>query len=293
MKNKQPVRKAVFPVAGLGTRFLPQTKTMPKEMLPLVDKPLIQYAVEEARAAGIEEFVFVTSRGKDVLEDHFDQHPELYDVLEEKGKKESLEMVRAADIESGHLYFTRQHQPLGLGHAIWCARHVIGDEPFAIILPDVTVLSDTPCLKQMMDVYNETGGNIIATHEVPAEHAYRYGILDIENDDGRVAKIRGLVEKPAQGKAPSNLSITGRYIVQPQVMDLLEEKMLGAGGEIQLTDALQKMIASGQNFYGLRFQGTTYDCGDKLGWLMANVAFGMARSDLGTGLSIELKKLLG
>ncbi len=290
---KKPVRKAVFPVAGLGTRFLPQTKTMPKEMLPLVDKPLIQYAVEEARAAGIEEFVFVTSRGKDVLEDHFDQHPELYDTLEEKGKKESLAAVQAADIPSGHLYFTRQHQPLGLGHAIWCARHVIGDEPFAILLPDDVVLNGVPCLKQMMEVYNEIGGNVVAVTEVPREHTNRYGILDVANDDGRLAKMKGVVEKPAPDKAPSTLSIIGRYIVQPQVLDFLEQKVVGAGGEIQLTDALQKMIAAGQDFHGYRYQGTRYDCGDKLGFLMANVAFGLERSDLGTNLRSELKKLLG
>jgi len=289
---KQKVRKAVFPVAGLGTRFLPQTKTMPKEMLPLVDKPLIQYAVEEARAAGIEEFVFVTSRGKDVLEDHFDQHPELYDTLEEKGKQEALAAVRAADISSGHLYFTRQHQPLGLGHAIWCARHVIGDEPFAILLPDDVVLNDMPCLQQMMEVYNEIGGNIVAVTEVPREHTNRYGILDVESDDGRLAKMRGVVEKPAPEKAPSTLSIIGRYIVQPQVLDFLEQKKVGAGGEIQLTDALQKMISAGQDFHGYRYAGTRYDCGDKLGWLMANMAFGMARADLGANLKLELKKLL-
>lgn len=288
----QKVRKAVFPVAGLGTRFLPQTKSMPKEMLPLVDKPLIQYAVEEARAAGIEEFVFVTSRGKDVLEDHFDQHPELYDALEEKGKQEALKLVQGTDIESGHLYFTRQHQPLGLGHAIWCARHVIGDEPFAILLPDDVVLSGTPCLQQMMDVYNEIGGNIVAVTEVPKEHTNRYGILDIASDDGRLAKMKGVVEKPAPEKAPSTLSIIGRYIVQPRVLDHLEARVTGTGGEIQLTDALQKMIAEGQDFHGYRYSGTRYDCGDKLGWLTANIAFGMARSDLGAGLKAELKKLL-
>lgn len=289
---KKPVRKAVFPVAGLGTRFLPQTKAMPKEMLPLVDKPLIQYAVEEARAAGIEEFVFVTSRGKDVLEDHFDHHPELVEALEEKGKKDALKILEVTNIPSGHLYFTRQHQPLGLGHAIWCARQVIGDEPFAILLPDDVVLSKTPCLKQMVDVYNEVGGNIVAVTEVPREHTNRYGILDVASDDGRLAKMKGVVEKPAPEKAPSTLSIIGRYIVQPEVLDHLEAKMVGTGGEIQLTDALQKMIASGQDFHGYRYEGTRYDCGDKLGWLTANVAFGMARDDLGAGLRAELKKLL-
>ena len=290
--NRQPVRKAVFPVAGLGTRFLPQTKTMPKEMLPLVDKPLIQYAVEEARAAGIEEFVFVTSRGKDVLEDHFDLHPELYEALEERGKKEALELVRGTDIPSGHLYFTRQHQPLGLGHAIWCARQVIGEEPFAILLPDDVVLSDTPCLKQMMEIYNDIGGNIVAVTEVPREHTNRYGILDVASDDGRLAKMRGVVEKPAPDKAPSTLSIIGRYIVQPGVLNHLDKKVVGAGGEIQLTDALQTMIAEGQSFHGYRYQGTRYDCGDKLGWLMANMAFGMARGDLGADLKRALKALI-
>jgi UTP--glucose-1-phosphate uridylyltransferase len=291
--TKQKVRKAVFPVAGLGTRFLPQTKAMPKEMLPLVDKPLIQYAVEEARAAGIEEFVFVTSRGKDVLEDHFDIHPELYETLAERGKTEALEILKNTDISSGHLYFTRQHQPLGLGHAIWCARHVIGDEPFAILLPDDVVQSRVPCLRQMMDVYNDIGGNIVGVTEVPREHTNRYGILDVAADDGRLAKMRGVVEKPAPDRAPSTLSIIGRYIVQPSVLKHLEEKMVGAGGEIQLTDALQKMIAAGENFHGYRYEGTRYDCGDRLGFLLANVAFGLDRPEFGAQFKAELKKLIG
>ncbi len=292
MKHQHPVRKAVFPVAGLGTRFLPQTKAMPKEMLPLVDKPLIQYAVEEARAAGIEEFVFVTSRGKGVLEDHFDRHPELYDTLEERGKTDALKIARAVEIASGHLYFTRQYQPLGLGHAIWCARHVIGDEPFAILLPDDVVQSGVPCLKQMMEVYNDIGGNIVAVTEVPREHTNRYGILDVESDDGRLAKMQGVVEKPTPDKAPSTLSIIGRYIVQPTVLKHLEAKMIGAGGEIQLTDALQKMIAAGEDFHGYRYEGTRYDCGDRLGFLLANVAFGLERADLGAPFRAELQKMI-
>ncbi len=294
MKNPppRPIRKAVFPVAGLGTRFLPQTKSMPKEMLPLVDKPLIQYAVEEARAAGIEEFVFVTSRGKNMLEDHFDRHPELYETLAERGKQDALNIAKAAEIPSGHLYFTRQHLPLGLGHAIWCARHVIGDEPFAILLPDDVVLADRPCLVQLVDVYNEIGGNIVAVTEVPREQTNRYGILDIASDDGRLAQVKGLVEKPAPEKAPSNLSIIGRYIVQPEVFTHLEQKMIGAGGEIQLTDALAKLIDGGQYFHGYRYDGIRYDCGDKIGFLAANIAFALARDDIKDALRLELQKLL-
>jgi len=287
----RPVRMAVFPVAGLGTRFLPATKAMPKEMLPLVDKPLIQYAVEEARAAGIEEFVFVTSRGKGVLEDHFDIHPELTQTLEQRGKKAELAQVRATEIESGHLYFTRQHKPLGLGHAVWCARHVIGREPFAVLLPDVVVLSERPCLEQMIDAYDEHGGNVIAVNEVPREQTNRYGILSPGAVKGQSVEVLGLVEKPKPAEAPSNLSVTGRYILQPEVFDYLDRQETGAGGEIQLTDAMLKLIGK-QAFHGYRFEGQTYDCGDKVGWLEANIAFALKRPEMAETLRAGLKPLL-
>jgi UTP--glucose-1-phosphate uridylyltransferase len=287
----QPVRKAVFPVAGLGTRFLPATKAMPKEMLPLVDRPLIQNAVEEARDAGIEEFVFVTSRGKGVLEDHFDINPELNATLAQRGKTAELAGVSQTEIGSGHLFFTRQHKPLGLGHAIWCAQEIIGREPFAILLPDDVVLSDRPCMAQMLDVYNEVGGNVVAVVDVPREHTNRYGILDVASDDGRVAKIKGLVEKPAPEVAPSTLSIIGRYILQPEIFDYLNMRMVGAGGEIQLTDAMAKLL-NDQPFHGYRFEGKRYDCGDKIGFLEANIAFALRRPDFGDKLRIALEALL-
>jgi UTP--glucose-1-phosphate uridylyltransferase len=289
----QPVRKAVFPVAGLGTRFLPATKAMPKEMLPLVDMPLIQNAVEEARAAGIEDFVFVSSRGKGVLEDHFDINPELNATLEERGKTAELSGVKKTEIGSGHLYFTRQHKPLGLGHAVWCAQQVIGREPFAILLPDDVVLSDRPCLAQMLDVYNETGGNLVAVVDVPREQTNRYGILDVESDDGRIAKIKGLVEKPQPAAAPSTLSIIGRYILQPEIFDYLNRGSVGAGGEIQLTDAMVGLLLDGkQPFHGYRFEGKRYDCGDKVGFLEANIAFALRRPDMKVQLRAALEALL-
>jgi UTP--glucose-1-phosphate uridylyltransferase len=289
----QPVRKAVFPVAGLGTRFLPATKAMPKEMLPLVDMPLIQNAVEEARAAGIEDFVFVSSRGKGVLEDHFDINPELNTTLEQRGKTAELSGVKKTEIGSGHLYFTRQHKPLGLGHAVWCAQQVIGREPFAILLPDDVVLSDRPCLAQMLDVYNETGGNLVAVVDVPREQTNRYGILDVESDDGRIAKIKGLVEKPEPAAAPSTLSIIGRYILQPEIFDYLNRGSVGAGGEIQLTDAMVGLLLDGkQPFHGYRFEGKRYDCGDKVGFLEANIAFALRRPDMKVQLRAALETLL-
>ena len=286
-----PVRKAVFPVAGLGTRFLPATKAMPKEMLPLVDKPLIQNAVEEARAAGIEEFVFVSSRGKGVLEDHFDLHPELTANLERRGKTAELAALKQTEIASGHLIFTRQHMPLGLGHAVWCAQQVIGREPFAILLPDDVVLSDRPCLSQMMDVYAELGGNVVAVVDVPREHTNRYGILDVSSDDGRIAAIKGLVEKPHPSAAPSTLSIIGRYILQPEIFDHFNMAGVGAGGEIQLTDAMAQLIGT-QPFHGYRFEGKRYDCGDKVGFLEANIAFALRRPDIGDKLRAALEPLL-
>jgi UTP--glucose-1-phosphate uridylyltransferase len=285
------VRKAVFPVAGLGTRFLPATKAMPKEMLPLVDKPLVQNAIEEAREAGIEEFVFVTSRGKGVVEDHFDMHPELNATLEARNKKAELELVKKTEISSGHLYFTRQHKPLGLGHAVWCAKQVIGREPFAILLPDDVVLSERGCLAQMLDIYNEVGGNVVAVVDVPREHTNRYGILDVSSDDGRIAAIKGLVEKPDPTVAPSTLSIIGRYVLQPEVFDHLDAGVAGAGGEIQLTDSMAKLIGS-QPFHGYRFEGKRYDCGDKIGFLEANIAFALQRPEMADKLRAALRPLL-
>ena len=275
----QKVRKAVFPVGGLGTRFLPVTKAMPKEMLPVVDKPLIQYAVEEALEAGIEEIIFVTGRGKAAIEDFFDHSFDLRQVLGERGK----------DAELHRIAYTRQQDPLGLGHAVWCARGLVGDEPFAVLLADDLVMADTPCLKQMIDVFEETGGNVVAVQDVPREHTNRYGILDIGSDDGRLAEIKGLVEKPDPADAPSTLSIIGRYILLPQVFGYLSERKKGAGGEIQLTDSMAKMIGQAP-FHGLRFAGTRFDCGDKAGFFEANVAFALARPDLRDQIASVIRK---
>jgi len=287
----RPVRKAVFPVAGLGTRFLPATKAIPKEMLPLADRPLIQHAVEEARAAGIEQFVFVTSRGKSALEDHFDLNGELNAVLEARGKTDLLKVVKDIQIPAGRLAYVRQAEPLGLGHAVWCAREFVGDEPFAVLLPDEQVLHDRPCLAQMMDAYRTVGGNLLSVFEVPREQTNRYGILDIGADDGRLVAVKGLVEKPAPEKAPSNLSIQGRYILQPEVFGHLSAFERGAGGEIQLTDAMAKLIGR-QPFHGFRFEGARYDCGDKLGFVLANVAYALRRGDMAAAVRAELKTLL-
>ncbi|PWC31579.1 UTP--glucose-1-phosphate uridylyltransferase GalU [Azospirillum sp. TSO22-1] len=286
---RKPVRKVVFPVAGLGTRFLPATKAIPKEMMPLVDRPLLQHAVEEARAAGIEDFVFVTGRSKRAIEDHFDADTELNRTLEDRGNAAALEEVRHSEIAPGRCFYTRQQVPLGLGHAVWCARAVIGNEPFAIILPDDYVLADRPCLKQMVEAYEETGGNVVAVVDVPREHTRRYGILDVESDDGRLAKVRGLVEKPKPEEAPSTLSIIGRYILMPEVFDHLENQQTGAGGEIQLTDAMAKLIGT-QPFHGLRFEGTRYDCGDKIGFVEATIAYALSRPDLSDKVRDLLKK---
>lgn len=287
----RPVRKAVFPVAGLGTRFLPATKAIPKEMLPLADRPLIQHAVEEARAAGIEQFVFVTSRGKSALEDHFDLNAELVSVLKARGKTDLLKVLEGIQIPAGNLAFVRQAEPLGLGHAVWCAREFVGDEPFAVLLPDEQVLHDKPCLAQMMDAYRTVGGNVLSVFEVPREQTNRYGILDVEADDGRLVRVRGLVEKPAPEKAPSNLSIQGRYILQPEVFGHLSAFETGAGGEIQLTDAMAKLIGR-QPFHGFRFEGERYDCGDKLGFVLGNVAYALRRGDMAAAVRAELKKML-
>jgi UTP--glucose-1-phosphate uridylyltransferase len=285
------IRKAVFPVAGLGTRFLPGTKAIPKEMLPLVDKPLIQHAVEEARAAGIEDIIFVTSQGKSAIEDHFAINGDLNKVLEARGKLDALRSVRESELGSGRLFYTRQQEPLGLGHAVWCARALIGNEPFAILLPDDVVLSDTPCLKQMIDAYEEVGGNMVAVVDVPRQWTDRYGILDVVADNGHLARARGLVEKPHPDDAPSTLSIIGRYILQPEVFGHLDRQERGAGGEIQLTDAMAHLIGP-QVFHGLRFKGKRYDCGDKVGFLEANVAFALRRPDLADKLRAALAPLL-
>ncbi len=275
----RPIRKAVFPVGGLGTRFLPATKAMPKEMLPVVDKPLIQYAVEEARAAGIEEFIFVTGRGKSAIEDHFDFSYELQDMLEAKGKGDALEELLGWRPPAGSVAYTRQQEPLGLGHAVWCARHLVGDEPFAVLLADDLVLAETPCLTQMTEAHARVGGNLVAVMDVPREHTGRYGILDTGAEDGRLVEIKGLVEKPDPADAPSTLSIIGRYILQPALFDHLERQQRGAGGEIQITDAMARMLGDGP-FHGYRFEGQRYDCGDKVGFLEANIAFALARPEM-------------
>ncbi|MFO0998462.1 MAG: UTP--glucose-1-phosphate uridylyltransferase GalU [Alphaproteobacteria bacterium] len=277
----KPVRKAIFPVAGLGTRFLPATKAMPKEMLPVVDKPLIQYAVEEAREAGIEEFIFVTGRGKNAIEDHFDFSYELDRVLTDRGRAKDLETARSMMMAPGQLTYLRQQEPLGLGHAVWCARHLVEDEPFAVLLADDLVLSKTPCLAQMCAAYQ--GGHLIAAMDVPRDHVSRYGVLDIAKDDGRLVSVKGMVEKPAPKDAPSTLCVIGRYILDPGVFAILSEKQQGAGGEIQLTDALARMIGK-VPFHGYRFEGTRFDCGDKVGFFEANVAFALARPDLGASV---------
>jgi len=276
---RRRVRKAIFPVGGLGTRFLPATKALPKEMLPVVDKPLIQYAVEEARAAGIEELIFVTGRGKSAIEDHFDHSFELQDNLAARGKKDELALVESIVSRPGRIAYTRQVEPLGLGHAVWCARNLVGDEPFAVLLADDLVLSQRPCLAQMMDLYAETGGNLVAVMDVPREQTNRYGILDVVSDDGRLAEAKGLVEKPKPDVAPSTLSIIGRYILHPEVFAELDRQEKGAGGEIQLTDAMARTIGR-IPFHGLRFEGTRFDCGSKAGFLEANIAFALARGDL-------------
>lgn len=280
----------MFPVAGLGTRFLPATKVMPKEMLTVVDKPLIQYAVEEAAAAGIEEFIFVTSRGKNVLEDHFDRAPELEDTLARRGKNDMLEQLRSWLPKAGSVVSTRQQEPLGLGHAVWCAREFIGDEPFAVLLVDDLIKSKTPCLKQMVDTHRQTGGSLVLVEDVPRAMTNRYGILDVASDDGTLVKVKGFVEKPDPAVAPSTLSIIGRYILEPQIFDYLARQQRGAGNEIQLTDAMAAMLTTGA-YYGMRYEGVRYDCGDRLGFLKANVALALDRPDLASGLRDFLKEI--
>ncbi|WP_282607364.1 UTP--glucose-1-phosphate uridylyltransferase GalU [Pelagibius sp. Alg239-R121] len=283
------VRKAIFPVGGLGTRFLPATKAMPKEMLPVVDKPLIQYAVEEARDAGIEEFIFVTGRGKACIEDHFDRSHELEDTLSGRGKTAELEQIAELLAAPGKVCYTRQQEPLGLGHAVWCARNLVGNEPFAVLLADDLVQARTPCLKQMVEAHEPVGGNLVAVMDIPREHTNRYGILDVVSDNGQLAEAKGLVEKPAPEVAPSTLSIIGRYILQPEVFDELERQERGAGNEIQLTDAMARTIGR-IPFHGLRFSGTRFDCGSKAGFLEANIAFALARPDLGNDMADILSR---
>ena len=277
------IRKAVFPVAGLGTRFLPATKVMPKEMLPINDRPLIQYVVEEAREAGIEEFIFVTGRYKEMLEEHFDFQPELQQTLEARGKIDMLQKVRDSEMPAGRLFLTRQPRPLGLGHAVWCAAKLVGNEPFAVLLPDVLMQGKQGCLKQMVDVYNEKGGNVIAVEAVAPENAHQYGIVKSSNINNDIITIEGLVEKPKKGTAPSNLSVVGRYILQPEIFNHLSVFETGAGGEIQLTDAMIKLIGN-QTFSGIKFKGTSYDCGSRLGFIQANIAFALEDKEIGNGV---------
>jgi UTP--glucose-1-phosphate uridylyltransferase len=274
------VTKAIFPVAGLGTRFLPATKSIPKEIMTLVDRPLIQYAIDEARAAGIKEFIFVTARGKSALEDYFDIAPELEKTLRRKGKKDLLQTLKSTNMESGQIAYIRQNKAMGLGHAVWCARRLLGNEPFAVILPDDVIAAEKPCLQQMVEAHAEIGGNMVAAMEVPESKTSSYGILDIREDMGSVVSVKGMVEKPSVSEAPSNLAVIGRYILSPDVMRNLNKAKSGAGGEIQLTDAIAQEIANSDNVYGFRFRGQRYDCGSKAGFLQATVAFGLARDDL-------------
>ena len=287
--NQPPVRTALFPVAGLGTRFLPATKASPKEMLVVVDKPLIQYAVEEARAAGIENFIFVTAHGKTAIEDHFDMNHPLEHMLLQRHKIEELEELKKSQLGPGQAVFLRQQQPLGLGHAVWCARHLIGSQPFALLLADDLILSGTPCLRQMMAAYEQKGGNLAAVMDVPPAHVNRYGILDIAADDGIHVQARNVVEKPAPDRAPSHTAIVGRYILQPDIFDILGEKQTGIDGEIQLTDSFLPLIKK-MPFHGLRFEGQRFDCGTKEGWLEANIAFAYNRPDLRSQLLDSVRK---
>ncbi len=289
---KRKVTKAIFPVAGLGTRFLPATKSVPKEIMTLVDRPLIQYAIDEARSAGIEEFIFVTSRGKSALEDYFDAAPELEAAVRRKNNPELLDVLQSTTMPSGAIAYIRQHQALGLGHAVWCARRLIANEPFAVILPDDVIAGETPCLQQMAEAYAETGGSMVAAMEVPYHKASAYGILDVESEDGAKVKVRAMVEKPKAEEAPSNLAVIGRYILTPDVMENLNRMKSGAGGEIQLTDAIADEIEAGRGVYGYRFRGQRFDCGSKAGFLQATVAFGLSRDDLRDEFAGYLEELM-
>lgn len=286
------VRKAVFPAAGLGTRFLPATKAIPKEMLTVLDKPLIQHVVEEAAEAGIEQFIFVTSRGKGAIEDHFDRAPELERTLKDRGKDEALLAATSMIRGFGEVSYVRQMQPLGLGHAVWCARHLVGDEPFAVISPDDLVLSSKPCIAQLIEAYSETGANIVAAMDVPLQDTCKYGILDTDNASGKIVEVKGMVEKPEPETAPSTLSIIGRYVLDPSVFGALDRQEKGAGGEIQLTDAIAARIGK-EGVFGLRFEGSRFDCGTKEGWLEANIAFAARDPDLSSILRTALERELG
>jgi UTP--glucose-1-phosphate uridylyltransferase len=290
----QKIRKAIFPVAGLGTRFLPATKALPKEMLPVVDRPLIQYVVDEAREAGIEHFIFVTGRNKSVIEDHFDRQFELEVTLRERGKHSELDALDRDLPGAGTVSFTRQQSPLGLGHAVWCARELVGREPFALLLPDVLVQAKKSCLTQMMETYVSVGSaaNVIAVEQVAEERTHMYGVVGVGKRKNAAFEITSMVEKPPRGSAPSNLIITGRYILQPEIFDMLASQQRGAGGEIQLTDAMIR-LSQRQPFYGLEFDGRTFDCGSKLGFLAANVAYALARDDLAPAFRAELARLIG
>jgi UTP--glucose-1-phosphate uridylyltransferase len=290
----KPLRKAILPVAGLGTRFLPATKAMPKEMLPVVDRPLIQHVVDEARQAGIEHFIFVTGRNKGVIEDHFDRQFELELTLTERNRKAELELLASDLPGAGQTSFTRQQSPLGLGHAVWCARELVGNEPFALLLPDVLVQAPRGCLAQMIDAYQslDDGGNIIAVEEVPLERIHMYGVVGIGTAKGSAFEITEMVEKPSRADAPSNLIITGRYILQPEIFSILAKQQRGAGGEIQLTDAMIS-LAKLQRFYGFKFEGKSFDCGSKIGFLAANVAYALARDDIAPAFRAAIEELLG
>lgn len=293
-KPSKRVRMAVLPVAGLGTRFLPATKAVPKEMLTVVDRPVVQHVVDEAKAAGIEHFVFVTGRGKAVIEDHFDHQFELEATLKDRGKTAPLESLLADLPKAGATSFTRQQQPLGLGHAVWCARDIVGDEPFALLLPDMLHKSGTPCLKTMIDAYEEFGGNHIAVSPVPEDQTHQYGIVGVKDRNAKVSQITAMVEKPKPADAPSNLHITGRYILQPEIFPILAEQERGAGNEIQLTDSMKTLSQmDGQTFHAVQFDGEIHDCGSKLGFLMANVAYGLSNPELSEDFRAKLKAALG
>jgi UTP--glucose-1-phosphate uridylyltransferase len=285
------VRKAVLPVAGLGTRVLPGAKTTPKNLLNIVDRPILSYVVEEARAAGIEHFVFIVGRGQGAIEDYFDANPEVEGILEAKGKTDILAEVRRDLPQPGQMSFIRQMAPLGLGHAVWCARDVIGDEPFAVMLPDMLMTARRPALAQCVDAYDKVGGNIIAVEPAPKGEAHKYGIVALDGQDGRLNRMTGMVEKPPPGTEPSNLFISGRYVLQPEIFKILETQERGAGGEIQLTDGMVSLMKS-QDFHALEYEGTTYDCGDKIGLLRANVAFALARPDLADAARAAILALL-
>ncbi|WP_204244773.1 UTP--glucose-1-phosphate uridylyltransferase [Parasphingorhabdus marina] len=284
--SMKPIKKAVFPVAGMGTRFLPATKVMPKELFPVVDRPLLQYAVDEALEAGIEQMIFVNGRGKGMIEDHFDMAFELQRNMGDRGKDQSI--LDGTRLKPGNAVFVRQQEPLGLGHAIWCARDIIGDEPFAIFLPDEFMVGEPGCMKQMVDAYESLGGNVVCALEIPMEDTSSYGVIDPGKQEGPITEVKGLVEKPAAGTAPSNLILPGRYILQPEVMRILETQEAGAGGEIQLTDAMAQMIGQ-QPFHGMTFDGKRYDCGSKQGYVEANLALALAHPEIGE----DIRKIAG